>query len=1008
MGGPAQSSWSFFFTGDLRVLYYADDLGNRVEVQFLPSMVTHMLFLRERSTLVALTSAAEMLKYRLWDDGRITLLSKAKINLGGTVARASASGAVRHGVHAEWANPGTVLVCAHGDRTLRFFDIVNDDTYTLGLPPVRVEEERRNATTDTFTTASFNPQKRMLAAGTSRGRVVMWRFKPPPGKSDDLFGAFALGGGLELAHAFASLGLGSLPGLFGGDPGMGFGGGGFGGGGGGGFGFEFSDPQFRPASADAWVRVAESRAPGAVDALSWGPGDALIAAQTEDACITVAETPLRRCVTDELAVSQTGAQAFVAQDLTSMADGARTEPDGASVPITVTTGLRIKGLAASGRTVVVWNGKEMEVWNLSGGAAELTAHFECPARDAAAVNATTLVVAAERELRLFSLAGALRGSVALPASEGEPLLVDARGGRVAVATSRASLRTYKLSGETRLRELSQPCSFADGNGVVMGDVRSIAVNASGELVALTSVVHAAGGMRTPDQRVHVVDMSSGDTYAHAAPTGKLPITLAWDAEEPSLLAVECRITASSEQQQQQQSPFAAFEASFGAADAKEAEAAEEKEDEGPDAPRKDVEVLTLFATRERGLQLQDSFHPTRAQGPLMGMRVPLLYCCVDDDGAWPAHARRPSPAPSLTCLSPLASPCVASIHDGVSVRARPLRDFVGLGAVDAPTKRALIDFSLHLALGNLDEAHRAVRNIDSKGVWENMARMCVKSRRLDVAEVCLANMRHARGARALRKAADEEPEVRVATVAVQLGLLDDAANLLRGAGRFDKLNELFRASGQWQRALHVARTQDQVNKSGTHFAYASFLESIGDVQGAMQHYQMGGVHGEEIPRMLAKMGKLPVLERYVDGSGDGGLVRWWAQYLESEGDVDRAMAYYRRAGDTLSLVRLLCAKEDFASAADLVRQAGSEAAAFHLARQHEARGNVRGQRASVLPSFPPTPRLSPRLIPLPSLNDRRCRCRRPFTSSPAPTGTATPSAWPRRPAWTRSSCTWRS
>lgn len=658
MVGSAQSSWSFFFTGDLRVLYYADDLGNRVEVQFLPSMVTHMLFLRERATLVALTSAAEMLKYRLWDDGRITLLSKAKINLGGTVVRHSNT--ERAGVHAQWANPGTVMVCARGDRTLRFFDVVNDDTYTLGLPPVRVEEERRGADVDAFTTASFNPQKRMLAAGTSRGRVVMWRFKPPPAKADDMFGAFALGGGLELAHAFASLGLGSLPGLFGGDPGFGFGGGGFGGGGP--FGFEFSDPQFRPVSSDAWVRVAESRAPGGVEALSWGPGDALLAAQTEDACITVAETPLRRCVTNGLAVSQTGAQAFMAQDLTSMADGARTEPDGASLPLSVTTGLRIKGLSAHGHTVVVWNGKEVEVWDLSGGVADRAARFECPARDAVAANATTLVVAAERELRLFSFAGALRGSVSLPASEGEPLLVDAHAGRVAVATSRAVLRTYKLSGETRLRELSQPCTFADGNGVVKGDVRSLAINASGDLLALTSVVHAGGGMRTPDQRVHVVDMSSGDTFAHAAPTGKLPVTLAWDAEEPSLLAVECRVTTASEeqQQQQQQSPFAAFEASFGAADAKDAEAAEEKgkeEEEGPGAPRKDVEVLTLFATRERGLLLQDSFHPALAEGPLMGMRVPLLYCCVDDEGA--RRAPRPLPYPRFppSVTRPPPHPC---------------------------------------------------------------------------------------------------------------------------------------------------------------------------------------------------------------------------------------------------------------------------------------------------------------------------------------------------------------
>ncbi len=62
--------------------------------------------------------------------------------------------------------------------------------------------------------------------------------------------------------------------------------------------------------------------------------------------------------------------------------------------------------------------------------------------------------------------------------------------------------------------------------------------------------------------------------------------------------------------------------------------------------------------------------------------------------------------------------------------------------------------------------------ICSEAVWENMARMCVKSRRLDVARVCLGNMGNARAARALRDA-EKEPEVeaQVAVLATQLGML---------------------------------------------------------------------------------------------------------------------------------------------------------------------------------------------------------------------------------------------
>ena len=60
----------------------------------------------------------------------------------------------------------------------------------------------------------------------------------------------------------------------------------------------------------------------------------------------------------------------------------------------------------------------------------------------------------------------------------------------------------------------------------------------------------------------------------------------------------------------------------------------------------------------------------------------------------------------------------------------------------------------------------------SETVWENMAKMCVKTRRLDVASLCLGHMGHARGAQALRDVADEpELNARVAMLAIQLGML---------------------------------------------------------------------------------------------------------------------------------------------------------------------------------------------------------------------------------------------
>ena len=61
--------------------------------------------------------------------------------------------------------------------------------------------------------------------------------------------------------------------------------------------------------------------------------------------------------------------------------------------------------------------------------------------------------------------------------------------------------------------------------------------------------------------------------------------------------------------------------------------------------------------------------------------------------------------------------------------------------------------------------------VRSQQVWENMARMCVKSKRLDVASVCLGNMGFARGSRMLKMAMSEpELDARVAMLAIVLDM----------------------------------------------------------------------------------------------------------------------------------------------------------------------------------------------------------------------------------------------
>jgi intraflagellar transport protein 140 len=62
-----------------------------------------------------------------------------------------------------------------------------------------------------------------------------------------------------------------------------------------------------------------------------------------------------------------------------------------------------------------------------------------------------------------------------------------------------------------------------------------------------------------------------------------------------------------------------------------------------------------------------------------------------------------------------------------------------------------------------------MKMIKSASVWENMARLCVKTGRVDVAKICLSNLGNLRAIRALRNAESEKPELQIAMLAIELG-----------------------------------------------------------------------------------------------------------------------------------------------------------------------------------------------------------------------------------------------
>ncbi|XP_023331155.1 intraflagellar transport protein 140 homolog [Eurytemora carolleeae] len=321
-------------------------------------------------------------------------------------------------------------------------------------------------------------------------------------------------------------------------------------------------------------------------------------------------------------------------------------------------------------------------------------------------------------------------------------------------------------------------------------------------------------------------------------------------------------------------------------------------------------VVSLFVLEDHGIVTQDISPMSDEYVKLIGLKVPHYFLL-----------RNPN-----SFYSP--------------VEKKIIKDFAGLEKSDKKTKDAIVNFSMYLSIGNMDEAFKAIKAIKSEKVWENMARMCVKTKRLDVAAICLGNMGHAAGARAVRQAvkSKESPEVQAAILAVHLGMIEEAEHILVGCQRYDILNKLYQDSGQWNKALDICENNDRIHLRNTYYNFAKHLENMGDLSGAIPMFERSETHRFEVPRLL--FDDMHMLEEYVMKSSDPAIRRWWAQYMESTGEMETALHFYTLAKDYLSLVRVYCYCDNLDKASEIASQTGDKAACYHLARQYENIDNI--------------------------------------------------------------------
>ncbi|PNW79678.1 hypothetical protein CHLRE_08g362650v5 [Chlamydomonas reinhardtii] len=617
-------------------------------------------------------------------------------------------------------------------------------------------------------------------------------------------------------------------------------------------------------------------------AMEWGPFPRLMVVACNDAINVCRKTMLSYKFRDGVAIMQVAVDRVVLENL-------EVEPQRPPGRLQLQD-MQLLGLDLSKGLLLVWDGERAEVYKVTETNDIMPAsQFETTSR-CMAINNDSVYRAAENKVEVVNMAGTVKQTLMFDDNHGSPTSMDVARDYLAVVTSANIVRILKVAG----REAKPHAGPAPLCPPELKDwkVMAMRANGNGNLVAALVVGPE------PARAVRLV-VWCGETNTHHVhdftPEGRQPVQLMFDTVEPKLLVVQCTPVFT-----------------------------EANVDERPHGDAAHVvDCAIIFVDPDKGILLQE-YQPIHTGGATacIGSCAPHLLT---------NKKSMVQPAPGSGAFQPFTS----------NVSKAIMTSFQGMQDSDDKTRRALLDFSFNLATGNMDEAFRSVKAIKNPAVWENMAHMCIRNKRLDVAEHCLSNMEHARGARALREAKSiEEADARVATVAVHLGMIEDAKKLYIACERYDLLNQLYRACGQWDKALEVAEKNDRIHLKSTHYAYGQFMERQGDMEGARKHYEAAGCGLVEVPRMLFEAEKFTELQNYIQANDSRELILWWGKYLESLGEYAKALDCYRKAGDSLSMVRIHCFQRDWKAAEDEVTNSADNAASFHLARQYEASGRI--------------------------------------------------------------------
>ncbi|KAG1671031.1 Intraflagellar transport protein 140 [Nymphon striatum] len=908
-------------------IYHINSNGSCSEVAQNTLSVYKMFYFSDFNVLVVVTTGLQLCTYQCGPDGSLQESSKIKV--------------MSKCADPEFSICGKgMLAMTCGEEMIRIFNVSTKDSYILSLNKTPAPGQFN----EVITSLAYAEKSATLAAGTNLGTVLTWQ------------------------HTCLKAGI-------------------------------------ERDSEDQWKVQTPANIRGVIKQLEWGLENKCLVANTQQQIYILHQHLLCKHFNNLVACVQTSANDLTI-DIFSNDNIARTRFEAQGTlhhRFDLKTEIQIHGIFVSTHYIAM---ESLDLSNLiiffsSIGSFKSSSRF-------LAINEQSVFTVDKNKILVTTTQGTIKQALPCSDEEGQPISLDICRNVLVCGTTEGYIKTWDLSRRQDLCIYHFISSFfffflcftevkphAHSKSVLefvkkFKGFHSVKINCNGTKISF--IIYTTENKDEPDSKLYVWDLEgdlvryfdfkigkSDDDISISSENedltpaeklrlqasreinGRFPTAQFWDPEEPRILVCEASIL---ENLKQSKSSISVLKSS---------NKVKKKIPEHVPCQEKSIAV-SLFVTTEHGIMIQDHFPMDEDESEIIGIRVPYYYIYSKDlenkESAEDAQLNKTNKEETgrKDSMKTLANDIPNFSNH---VKSKSMRDFVGLEMCDDVTKDAMINFCFFLTVGNMDEAFKAIKAIRSENVWENMAKMCVKTKRLDVASVCLGKMGHAHGAKALRQALANIPEedARVAVLAVHLGMLDEAEKFYKSCGRYDLLNKLYQDSNQWEKALDIAENQDRINLRTTFYNYAKHLESIGNARAAITFYESSETQHFEVPRMLLddpdalddyierskdryRIISAVVIDSIINISNEVGysiikqlifcrkLWKWWAQYMESTGEMETALRYYEAAQDHLSLVRVYCYLNNLEKAADIANDSGDKLACFHLGRQHENNGNI--------------------------------------------------------------------